>query len=120
MRKIALSVLVLAGIVAVAQTAGESVAAAKQLLRQHDSAGAAKLLERALAIRQNDADLHYLLGSAYMEEGETANVLSRMSFARKIKTEFERAVELNPDHLEARHRLIMVYVMAPALMGGVE
>ena len=43
-----------------------------------------------------------------------------MSMGGKMKDEAERAVQLDPNHIEARFMLIDVYVMAPAMMGGSE
>jgi len=43
----------------------------------------------------------------------------RMAFnARRMKKEWERAVELDPNQIDARYGLVMFYSMAPGAMGG--
>src|SRR5439155_7703170 len=43
----------------------------------------------------------------------------RMPFmARRMRKEWERAVELDPDQIEARFGLVMFHAMAPGIMGG--
>jgi tetratricopeptide (TPR) repeat protein len=44
--------------------------------------------------------------------------LKKASAAKNVKKSFERAVELNPDNLEARMGLLQFYQMAPGIMGG--
>ena len=38
----------------------------------------------------------------------------------EVKESFEKAIELNPKHIEARWALIMVYIQLPSFVGGSE
>src|SRR5205814_3509871 len=44
--------------------------------------------------------------------------LSLIGLAKKVKREFERAVELDPNNLDARDDMITYYLQAPGMMGG--
>jgi len=87
-------------------------------LERHDYRQAAIVLERAVAEQPKSAEAHYLLGTAYGRIAEHAAVLRQPDLAWKTKTEFERAVENDPNHLRARSALIEYYLLAPAFLGG--
>ena len=75
--------------------------------------------ERAVTLQASDSQYHLWLGRAYGQKAaEIGNPLSAAGLARKAKTEFERAVELNPSNVSARSDLSEYYVEAPAFMGG--
>jgi tetratricopeptide (TPR) repeat protein len=63
---------------------------------------------------------HLWLGRAYGEKADHTNFVSAASLAGKVRTEFERAVQLNPKNLEARMDLSEFYIEAPSFMGGGE
>ena len=64
------------------------------------------------------AKAHFKRGSEYGREAMKAGMLSAMSIAPKMKDEFLRAIELDPDFLPPRFSLIEYYVQAPAFAGG--
>jgi tetratricopeptide (TPR) repeat protein len=75
--------------------------------------------ERAVSLQANESQYHLWLGRAYGQKAaEIGNPLSAASLARKAKSEFEHAVELNPKNVSARSDLSEYYVEAPAIMGG--
>jgi tetratricopeptide (TPR) repeat protein len=74
--------------------------------------------ERAVAMRPNDAYYHLWLGREYGRKAANSNPLTAATFARKAKSEFERAVQLDPASVEARLDLAEYYTEAPAIMGG--
>lgn len=74
--------------------------------------------ERAVALRPNDAYYHLWLAREYGEKAANSNPLTAASLARKAKTEFERAVQLDPSSVEVRLDLAQYYTEAPAIMGG--
>lgn len=95
--------------------------AAKAAMRRNDAPRAAELLEKAVASRENSAELHLWLGKAYASIGETANFFKRFSMARKVIAELERAVELDPNYIYARFLLAGFYAMSPGgILGGGE
>ena len=72
------------------------------------------------AVKANDkAALHHLwLGNALGTEAQKANKLRQPFLARRVKTEFEQAVALDPTMIDARHGLVQFYTMAPGVVGG--
>ncbi len=83
-----------------------------------DAETASGLFEKAVAQNPRSADAHYWLGSAYGSMARNASFFSQASLATKTREEFEKAVEIDPNHLEAREGLVQYYTMAPAFMGG--
>lgn len=79
---------------------------------------AADAFERAVRERDGSAVYHFWLGQAYGAQAQRANVLRQASLAGKTKREFERAVQLAPDYVEAREGLMQYYLLAPGIMGG--
>lgn len=75
-------------------------------------------IEEAVDRAPNNADYHYMLGGIYGQTAQSAGVFKQALLAPKIKKAFARAVELNPDHVEARIALAQYYLMAPGFMGG--
>jgi hypothetical protein len=47
-----------------------------------------------------------------------ASIGEQFFLARKIRTHFERAVEVNPDNIAAQFDLMEYYLQAPAYLGG--
>jgi tetratricopeptide (TPR) repeat protein len=63
--------------------------------------------------------LYFLwLGRVYGEKADRAQFWSAAGLAKKVRTAFERAVELNPQSWEARTDLAEFYLEAPAIVGG--
>lgn len=80
--------------------------------------GAIREGERAVALAPNNAEYHLWLGRAYGRKAETANWFTAASLARKMRAEFERAVQLDGNHVDARSDLAEFYIEAPSIMGG--
>ncbi len=89
-------------------------------LAEGDDERAIELFEKAVNMRPSSAAYHFRLGQALGAKGQKASLFARMSLAGRLKKEFEKAVALDPNHLNARLGLIDFYVMAPAVMGGGE
>jgi tetratricopeptide (TPR) repeat protein len=90
----------------------------RALIEKRDYERAAEVLEKAVAATPKAAEGHYLLGAAYGEQALTASLFSRASLATKSKEQMEQAIQLDPNHLDARMGLVQFYTMAPALVGG--
>ena len=103
-----------------AATPTENIAAGRAALERDDNEKAAELFEKAIAQQPNDAQSHYLLGLAYGDMAQRSNILKQASLAKKTRVEFERAVELDPNYIDARFMLINYYLIAPGFMGGGE
>lgn len=89
-------------------------------MSKNDADGAVAAFEQAVARQPNNADYHFWLGSAYGNQAMKASLFKQASLAKKTKEEFERAVELDPNHVEARLGLVDYYLLAPGFMGGGE
>jgi Tfp pilus assembly protein PilF len=89
-------------------------------MQRNDYETAANLLEKAVAQNPNSAEAHFLLGEAYGTLAQNANIFRQASLASKTHREFARAVELDPNNLDARWGLIEFYMLAPGFMGGDE
>lgn len=74
--------------------------------------------EQAVAREDGSALFHYWLGSALGTEAQQASKLRQPFLARRVKHEFERAVELDPTMIDARFGLLDFYSVAPGVMGG--
>ena len=87
-------------------------------LAQNHAEAAAALLEKAVAGNEHVAAYHFYLGSAYGQQAMEANVFHQAMLAKKTQAEYERAVALDPNSIDARLGLIDFYSIAPGFMGG--
>ena len=74
--------------------------------------------ERAVALDPQKSLYHLWLGRIYGEKADRAGFVSAAGLAKKVRTEFERAVELDPKNSEARADLAEFYMEAPGVVGG--
>jgi tetratricopeptide (TPR) repeat protein len=75
-------------------------------------------LEKAVALEPKSSEYCRELGDAYGVAAEKAGLFSKLGFARKCQTAYERAVTLNPEDVEARYSLFSFYRQAPSIAGG--
>jgi tetratricopeptide (TPR) repeat protein len=76
--------------------------------------------EKAAELAPQNGFYHLWLGRIYGEKADHANFLTALGLAKKVRTEFERAVEFAPNSWETRTDLAEFYVEAPGLVGGGE
>src|SRR5271154_5496909 len=74
--------------------------------------------EKAVALDPQNAQYHMWLGRVYGEKADHAGFLTAAGLAKKVRSEFETAVRLNPDSAEARTDLAEFYLEAPGIVGG--
>jgi len=74
--------------------------------------------KRAIALDPRNGRYHRWLGHVYGEKADHANFLSAFSLAGKTREELERAVQLNPNDIDARSDLAEFYFEAPGIVGG--
>jgi tetratricopeptide (TPR) repeat protein len=74
--------------------------------------------EKAIALDPHNGLYHLWLGRIYGEKADHAGFMSAAGLAKKVRTEFERAVALSPDSWEARTDLAEFYLEAPGVVGG--
>jgi len=58
------------------------------------------------------------LGRAYGRRAETSSFITAPSYASKARQHFEKAVELDPENLDATDDLFEYYLEAPGFLGG--
>jgi len=75
-------------------------------------------MEEAVELNPMNADYQYGLGAALGRKAQDSNPLKQAWLAPQIKSAFLKAVELNPNHVNARGGLADFYQMAPGIMGG--
>jgi len=106
---------------AVREDAGDARAASylgRVLLAEGEIDRAVAWMEKSVALEEAGADYHLWLGRAYGSAAIRASVFKQPALARKVKREFERASQLDPDNLEARFALLEYYLRAPGILGG--
>lgn len=74
--------------------------------------------ERARNLVPQNGLYQLWLGRAYGEKAARVGFLSAAGMAKKVRTAFERAVELDPSNWEARTDLAEFYLEAPGIVGG--
>jgi tetratricopeptide (TPR) repeat protein len=74
--------------------------------------------ERAVNLAPQDGLYHLWLGRIYGEKADRAGFMSAAGLAKRVRTEFERAVELDPKSWQARTDLAEFYLEAPGIVGG--
>ncbi|MBI5464687.1 MAG: tetratricopeptide repeat protein [Ignavibacteriales bacterium] len=75
-------------------------------------------MERAVELNPNNADYQFTLGQAYGLKAQKAGIIKKMIVAPKVKTAFEKAVQLNPRHVGAHIGLTQYLWQAPGIIGG--
>lgn len=73
---------------------------------------------RAAALDPKNSRYQLWLGRIYGEKASRVGFLSAAGMAKKVRTAFERAVELDPKDWEARTDLAEFYLEAPGIAGG--
>jgi tetratricopeptide (TPR) repeat protein len=74
--------------------------------------------ESAVAFQPDNSDYHLWLGRAYGEKADSSNFVVAIELAKKVRDQFERAVQVDPGNLPARSDLAEFYVEAPGFVGG--
>jgi tetratricopeptide (TPR) repeat protein len=79
---------------------------------------ASRECEQAVNLDGENSGYHMWLGRAIGERAERASFTSAYSLAKRVRTEFEAAVRLNPRNAEALADLGEFYSSAPGIVGG--
>jgi cytochrome c-type biogenesis protein CcmH/NrfG len=74
--------------------------------------------EKAVSIAPGNSEYHMWLGRAYGEKADHSSFVTAAQLTKKIRQEFELAVELDAGNVHARSDLAEFYLEAPAFMGG--
>jgi tetratricopeptide (TPR) repeat protein len=79
---------------------------------------AAEYYEKAIKINEQVAVHHLWLGNSLGELADSTSKIKQPFLARRIKSEFERTVALDPSNVDGRSGLVEFYTQAPGVMGG--
>jgi tetratricopeptide (TPR) repeat protein len=81
---------------------------------------AIRAAEKSVALAPQAGEHHQWLARAYGQKAEVAGPVHAFNLVRKVKSEFEKAVALDPagKNLSARSDLAEFYIEAPSVMGG--
>ena len=74
--------------------------------------------EKAVELEDKNAEYHFDLGIMYAEDARDASFFRAPFIAGDIKEQFERTIELDPDHLQGRIGFAQFYLQAPGIAGG--
>jgi tetratricopeptide (TPR) repeat protein len=74
--------------------------------------------EKAIELAPDNALYHLWLGRIYGEKADHTNFVRAIGLAKKVRAEFERAVEADPNSSEVRTDLAEFYLEAPGIVGG--
>jgi tetratricopeptide (TPR) repeat protein len=74
--------------------------------------------EKAVALAPGNSQFHLWLGRIYGEKADGSSFIAAAGLARRVRSEFETAVRLNPANVDARSDLAEFYLEAPGVIGG--
>src|SRR6266568_8765645 len=74
--------------------------------------------EKAVSLAPANSQFHLWLGRIYGEKADKSGFMTAAGLARRVRTEFERAVQLSPNSVDARSDLAEFYLEAPGIVGG--
>ncbi len=87
-------------------------------LEQYEIKDAVRWFERATELEPDSSRYHQYLGEALGRLLSEAGTLTRMRKGPDMRRALVKAVELDPDNLEARMGLVSYYLNAPKIGGG--
>ena len=120
MRHIAVVLFIFLALPTLAANDTDLIAAGRAALDRGDVDQAIAQLQKAVAINPNSPEAHYSLGLAFGLQAMNRGIFGGISQITKAKEEWLRTIELNPNFIDARLRMIEYYIKAPGFAGGSE
>jgi tetratricopeptide (TPR) repeat protein len=74
--------------------------------------------EKAVALAPDNSTYHLWLGRIYGEKADSSSFFTAAGLAKKVRNQFEQAVQLSPSSVDARTDLAEFYLEAPGIVGG--
>jgi len=74
--------------------------------------------EKAVALEPGNSTYHLWLGRIYGEKADSSSFFTAAGLAKKVRNQFESAVQLSPGDADARTDLAEFYLEAPGIVGG--
>ena len=87
-------------------------------LARGDADGALEAAEKSVQLAPANAEFRRQLGDAYALAAIKAGIFSKIGWANKCRTAFEKSVEMDPSSVNARYSLMVYYQQVPGFMGG--
>lgn len=92
-----------------------------------DIAGHNKSWDKAIVYYQklkqmkpSEANYYYKYGGALGMKAKEVNKFVALGMIGEVRESFEKAISLNPKHIEARWALVILYLQLPGIVGGSE
>ena len=67
-----------------------------------------------------EANYYYKYGGALGMKAKEANKFKALGMIDEVRSSFEKAIQLNPNHIDARKALVELYLQLPGIVGGSE
>jgi tetratricopeptide (TPR) repeat protein len=71
-------------------------------------------------LKPSEANYFFKYGGALGMKAKDSNKFKALGMIDEVKTSFEKAIILNPKHIEARWALLEMYLQLPGIVGGSE
>jgi len=88
------------------------------LLAQNNADKAVPALEKAVGLAPANSEYQRILGDAYGVSALKAGLFAKMTWAKKCKAAYDKAVELDPQNIRARSSVMEFCRQAPGFLGG--
>lgn len=71
-------------------------------------------------LKPSEANYYYKYGGVLGMKAKDSNKFKALGLISEVKSSFEKAISLNPKHIEARLALVELYLQLPGIVGGSE
>jgi len=71
-------------------------------------------------LKPSEANYYFKYGGVLGMKARESNKFKALGMIGEVKASFEKAIELNPKHIEARWALVTIYIQLPGFVGGSE
>ena len=68
----------------------------------------------------SESNYYYKYGGVLGMKAKESNKFKALGMIGEVRESFEKAIALNPKHIEARWALVMIYIQLPGFVGGSE
>ena len=88
------------------------------LIDEGDLKKAVDWFEKSVSLDDSSSRNYHWLAIAYGQRAQEAGLLKKAGLAKKMGKAIDRAIELDPDNIDARFVALQYYAYAPGIMGG--
>jgi tetratricopeptide (TPR) repeat protein len=76
--------------------------------------------KKLMQLKPSEANYYYKYGGVLGMKAKESNKFKALGLITEVKTSFEKAISLNPNHIDARLALVELYLQLPGIVGGSE